>query len=350
MKKKSKVALITGVTGQDGSYLAEFLLKKNYIVYGGRRRSSSVNSSHRIDPIFFSKYFNKKFFLRYLDLTDSSNIHRVLQEIKPDEVYNLAAQSHVGVSFEQPEYTSNVNALGTLRLLESIKSLNLINRTRFYQASSSEMYGDTNQTPQDEKTKFNPDSPYGISKLFAHQCVVNYRESYGMYACNGILFNHESPRRGEFFVTRKIINGLIKIKLRKSDCLYLGNINSKRDWGHAKEYVEMQWKMMQKKIPDDYVIATGKQLTVKDFIQKVGSKLGMKICFFGKNLNEKGVDLITNKTIIKIKHKYFRPNDVTNLVGNSKKAKRILGWKPRISIDELISEMIMHDMELVKKS
>jgi GDPmannose 4,6-dehydratase len=343
-----KKALITGITGQDGSYLAEFLLKKNYIVFGARRRSSSVESSHRIDHIQNFSNLKNNFHLVYLDLTDSSNIHSVLLQTQPDEIYNLGAQSHVGVSFNQPEFTANVNALGTLRILEAVKSVKSMQKTKFYQASSSEMFGNTNAKPQNEKTSFNPVSPYAISKLFAYHTVRNYRNSYGMFASNGILFNHESPRRGEFFVTRKIVVELIKIKLGISKCFYLGNLDSLRDWGHAEDFVEMQWKILQYKKPDDFVIATGKQISVRKFVLKVANKLNLKIFFKGKGLRE-AVYNEKNKKIIEIKKFLQRPSELNDLLGDSSKAKRILNWKPKKNLDDLIKEMIDSDYNKIIK-
>lgn len=333
---KKKIALITGVTGQDGAYLTEFLLKKNYFVVGCRRRSSSIQSSFRLEKFYKN---SKNFVFKYLDLTDSSNINSLLNEFKPNEIYNLGAQSHVGVSFNQPEYTANVNALGTLRILESIRTNNLVKKTKFYQASSSEMFGDCIEKPQDENTKMIPDSPYGISKLFAYHIVKNYRKSFGLFGCNGILFNHESPLRGDFFVTKKIIRGLVEVKLNKRKVLYLGNIYSKRDWGHAKDYVGAMWKMLQHKKADDYVVSTGKQISVKDFIYLVSKKLDLNIKFKGRGLKEVGIDK-NGEQIIKIKKNFFRPSDVTNLIGKSSKAKRILKWKPTISLSQMIDEMI----------
>lgn len=345
---KRKIALITGITGQDGSYLAEFLLKKNYLVYGCRRRSSSVNSSYRIEHLYKSPELHKNFILKYLDLTDSSNVNRLINEIRPDEIYNLAAQSHVGVSFEQPEYTSNVNAIGTLRLLEAIKINKLTSKTRFYQASSSEIFGDTNKKSLNENSIFCPVSPYSVSKLFAHYTVLNYRNGYNIFASNGILFNHESPRRGEFFVTRKIVLGLIKIKLGLEKTLYLGNLDSKRDWGHAEDYVEAQWKILQYSKPDDFVISTGLQTSVRDFVKKVAKKLDIEITFKGRGLNEIGVDE-NKKAIIRVSKNYFRPLDVTNLLGNSSKARRLLNWRPKKNLDYLIDEMIKFDLNNLKK-
>jgi len=344
---KKKIALITGITGQDGSYLAEILLKKNYKVFGARRRSSSVQASHRIDHLYNDSKFKKNFQLIYLDLTDSSNINNILYQTKPDEIYNLGAQSHVGVSFNMPEYTANVNALGTLRILESMRSIDFLKKTKFYQASSSEMYGDTKKKPQNENTIFSPDSPYAASKLFAYHIVKNYRKAYNLFASNGILFNHESPRRGEFFVTRKIVIELIKIKLGLSKCLYLGNLNSLRDWGHAEDYAEMQWKILQHKSPDDFVIATGKQMSVRQFTIKVAKQLGMKLYFKGTGLKECGYT--SGKKIIGVKKYFFRPSDVTNLMGDSSKARKILNWKPKKNIDFLIQDMIAHDYDRIKK-
>jgi GDPmannose 4,6-dehydratase len=345
---RKKIALITGVTGQDGSYLAEILLKKNYKVFGARRRSSTTQSSYRIDHLYNEKFKENNFKLIYFDLTDSSNIHNVLQQVSPDEIYNLAAQSHVGVSFNQPEYTANVNGLGTLRILEAMRSIKSLKKSKLYQASSSEMFGDTKVKPQNEKTIFKPDSPYGISKLFAHHTVINYRNSYNIFASNGILFNHESPRRGEFFVTRKIVIGLIKLKLGITNKLHLGNLESLRDWGHAREYAEMQWKILQLSRPDDFVIATGKQISVRTFLLKVADQLGMKIFFKGKGLNEIGYNE-KNKKIIFVNKDFYRPTDVTNLQGDSSKARKILNWKPKITIDQLISEMIESDYDKIKK-
>ena len=352
MKKK---ALITGITGQDGSYLAEFLIKKNYIVHGIKRRSSSINTE-RIDYLFNDKKIqNKKLFLHYGDLSDSSNIYELIKKIKPDEIYNLAAQSHVAVSFQIPEYTAQVNAIGALRILEAIKSLNLTKKTKFYQASTSEMFGMVQEVPQTEKTPFYPRSPYAVSKLFAYWITINFREAYGIFACNGILFNHESPRRGETFVTRKISLGLVSIVKGKNKKLFLGNLDSKRDWGHTKDSVEMQWLMMQQKKPDDYVISTGQQYTVRDFIKWSCEFLGFKIKFIGKGVNETGVidkifidnnyKIKEGETIIKVQKKYFRPTEVSSLLGNSNKAKRRLGWKPKISVKQLCKEMITSDLQ-----
>jgi GDPmannose 4,6-dehydratase len=336
---KKKIALITGITGQDGSYLAELLLKKNYIVHGLNRRTSSYNTK-RIDHIFQEPYLkNKNFILHYGDMTDSSSLNRVINSILPDEIYNLAAQSHVYVSFESPEYTADTIALGTLRILECIRSLMNKKKIKFYNASTSEMFGNSKSTPQNEKTPFAPESPYGVAKLYAHWITKNYRNSYKIFACNGILFNHESPRRGNTFVTQKIITELKKIKNNNNHKLYIGNLYAKRDWGHAKEYVEMQYLMLQNKKPIDYVISTGKNYSVKDFINIVAKKLKMKIRWTGKGLNEKGY--LDNKLRILIDKKYFRPSEVNNLLGDSSKAARELKWKPKITIEQLIDEMIL---------
>ena len=350
---KIKKALITGVTGQDGSYLVEYLLQKNYIVHGIKRKSSSFNTN-RIDRVFNNKKYKKRFFLHYGDLTDTNSINNIIKKILPDEIYNLAAQSHVGISFEIPEYTTNVNALGTLRILDTIRSLKLEKKTKFYQASTSELYGEIQERKQSEKTKFYPKSPYASSKLFSYWITKNYRESYGIFASNGILFNHESSRRGETFVTRKITMGLSKIINGKESCLYLGNIYSKRDWGHAKDYVEMCWKILQHNKPDDFVIATEKQYSVKFFIEKCFKFLNIKIKWRGKGLNETAKivkfdkhnypKLKLNQIVIRISKKYFRPNEVENLVGNTSKAKRILKWKPKIKIEGLIKEMMESDL------
>jgi len=341
-----KKALITGITGQDGSYLAEFLIKKGYIVHGIKRRSSLINTA-RIDHLYEDPHVqNRKFVLHHGDLTDSTSMIRIIQEVQPDEIYNLAAQSHVAVSFEEPEYTANSDALGALRILEAIKILKLENKTKYYQASTSELYGAVRETPQNEKTPFYPRSPYGVAKLYAYWITVNYREAYGIHASNGILFNHESPLRGETFVTRKITIGLARIKLGIQKCLFLGNLNSKRDWGHAKDYVEAQWLMLQQKDPDDFVIATGKQYSVRDFVNEVSKNLDMQIEWSGEGVNEvgsfRGVD------IIKIDPRYFRPTEVETLLGDANKAKKILNWSPKISFEELAKEMITKDLELMK--
>jgi len=339
--KLMKKALIFGITGQDGSYLAEFLLKKKYKVHGVKRKSSSFNTE-RVDHIYEKN--NKNFFLHYGDLTDSLSVNSLINIIKPDEIYNLAAQSHVAVSFSIPSYTANVDALGCLNILEAIKSSGMQKKIKFYQAGTSEMFGKVLQVPQTEKTPFYPRSPYGVSKVFSYWMTINYRESYNMFACNGILFNHESPRRGETFVTRKITIGLSKIKLGLQKKLVLGNIYSKRDWGHAKDYVEAQWLILQNKTPDDFVIATGKQYSVKYFINLVAKELKMKIVWRGKGIYEKAYDH-NNKVIIECSKKYFRPSEVDTLLGNPKKAKKILNWKPKFSIKELVREMVKKDYD-----
>ena len=345
-EKKYKKALIFGVTGQDGSYLADFLLKKKYIVHGIKRRSSSLNTE-RVDHIYEKN--NKSFFLHYGDVTDAISINKLINLIKPDEIYNLSAQSHVAVSFMIPNYTANVDALGCLNILEAIKSLNLIKKVKFYQAGTSEMFGKVVETPQTEKTPFYPRSPYGVSKVFSHWMTINYREAYNMFACNGILFNHESPRRGETFVTRKITIGLTKIKLGLQKKLVLGNLNAKRDWGHAKDYVEAQWLMLQQKTPDDFVIATGKNYSVKYFINIVAKELNMKISWRGKGIREKAYDK-NNNIIIECNKKYFRPSEVQTLLGNPLKAKKILKWQPKISIKQLAKEMVQNDLNLLTKN
>ncbi|MBD1134951.1 GDP-mannose 4,6-dehydratase [Pelagibacterales bacterium SAG-MED47] len=356
---KFKKAIITGVTGQDGSYLAEFLLKKNYIVHGIKRKSSSFNTS-RIDHIYENKHLRNKFFLHYGDLLDSNTLTKIIKEVKPDEIYNFAAQSHVGVSFDLPNYTSQVNSIGTLNLLQAIKDCGLEKKTKFYQASTSELFGEIQEKKQSEKTKFYPKSPYATSKLFAYWITKNFRESYNIFASNGILFNHESPRRGETFVTRKITIGLSKIIYGLEKSIYLGNIYSLRDWGHAKDYVQMCWKVLQYKKPDDFVIATEKQYSVKFFIENCFKYLGIKIKWFGKGINEfakiikfddkKYPKLKKGMIVVKINKKYFRPNEVDNLVGNATKAKKLLKWKPKINIYQLIKEMIDADLEIVRKS
>jgi len=334
--KKKKKALIFGVTGQDGSYLSRLLLKKGYIVYGIKRKSSSINTS-RIDDIYEDINEAKNFILLYGDLSDSSSVNKLIISIMPDEIYNLAAQSHVAVSFELPEYTSDINALGVLRILETIKNIQHQKKIKFYQAGTSEMFG-SSLPPQNENTIFSPQSPYAISKVFAHQMTINYRESYKMFACNGILFNHESPVRGETFVTQKIIQGLWKIKNNQLKTLYLGNLYAKRDWGHAEDYVLAIWKIMQAKKPEDYVVSTGTQITVKDFIQKVAKKLSLELNWVGQGLNEKA--LYKNKVIIKVSKRYFRPLEVNSLMGDSTKILKKLGWKPRYKIEALIDDMI----------
>ncbi len=342
-----KKALITGITGQDGYYLTKLLLKKKYQVHGLKRRTSLINTK-RIDEFFDNKNLkDKKFFLHHGDMTDSSSLIGLINKVKPDEIYNLAAQSHVKVSFEIPEYTANSDALGVLRLLEAVRSAGLIKKTKIYQASTSELYGNI-KAPQNEKTPFNPRSPYAIAKLYAYWMIVNYREAYNFFACNGILFNHESPLRGETFVTRKITIGLSRIKLGKQKTMKLGNIYAKRDWGHAKDYVEAMWKVLQQKKPDDFVIATGKQFTVKEFVNFAAKKLNMNLVWRGKGLNEIGIDKNTNQTIIKIDKKYFRPTEVDSLKGDCKKAKKILNWKPKITFKKLVNEMTVSDFNIQK--
>ena len=334
-----KVALIFGITGQDGSYLAEFLLKKKYIVHGVKRRSSSINTG-RIDHIYQDPQIKKRtFILHYGDITDSLLVTRLIKEIKPHEIYNLAAQSHVQVSFESPEYTANADALGALRILEAIRFNKLEKKTKYYQAGTSELYGRNEKTPQNEKTNFHPASPYGVAKLYAHWITINYKEAYNIFACNGILFNHESPRRGETFVTQKIVQALCRIKKKKQRTLYLGNLYAKRDWGHARDYVEAMWLMLQQKKPIDLVISTGKQSTVKNFINKVSKKLNMKLSWKGKGISEKAVDQ-NGKTIVACDRNYYRPLEVNNLLGDSRKARKLLNWKPKTELDDLISEMV----------
>ena len=352
----SKVALITGITGQDGSYLAEFLLNKGYEVHGINRRSSCFNTD-RIDHLYEDPHLdNPKFILHYGDLTDTSNLIRIIQTINPDEIYSLGAQSHVAVSFESPEYTANCDALGTLRILEAVRILGLKNKTKIYQASTSELYGKVYEVPQKETTPFYPRSPYGVAKLYAYWITVNYREAYGMYACNGILFNHESPRRGETFVTRKITRGLSRIHRGLEQCLYLGNLDSKRDWGHAKDYVEMQWLMLQQEKADDFVISTGRMEKVRTFLELAGKKLGWGDCinspsiiWEGKDINEVGRRGDTNEIVIRIDPRYFRPTEVDQLLGDSTKAREKLGWEPKINLEELIGEMIENDLKIADK-
>jgi GDPmannose 4,6-dehydratase len=337
----SKIALIFGVTGQDGAYLSRFLLKKKYIVHGVKRRSSSFNTS-RIDSIYNDPKFKKRFFLHYGDITDSLSVLKIIKDVKPDEIYNLAAQSHVAVSFEMPEYTANADALGPLRILEAIKSLQNLKKIKFYQAGTSEMFGKVKEIPQNEKTPFYPRSPYGSAKLYAHWITINYREAYKIFACNGILFNHESPFRGETFVTKKIISALVQIKSGSQNKLYLGNLYAKRDWGHAKDYVEAMWKIMNQKIAKDYVVATGKQSTVKNFINLAAKELNMKINWKGKGMNEKGY--YNNKIIIQCDKKYFRPLEVDTLLGDASKARKELKWKVRFNLKTLIQDMIREEL------
>ena len=341
-----KKALITGITGQDGSYLAEFLLNKNYEVHGIKRRTSLINTD-RIDHLYQEpNETDRKFILHHGDLTDSTSLIRIIQEVQPDEIYNLAAQSHVAVSFEIPEYTANSDAIGALRILEAIRILKLEKKTKYYQASTSELYGSVRETPQNEETPFYPRSPYGVAKLYAYWITINYREAYGIYTCNGILFNHESPVRGETFVTRKITRALVRIKLGCQKNLYLGNLNAKRDWGHAKDFVEAQWLMLQQEKPDDFVIATGKQHSVRDFVNEASKNLDMKIEWNGKDLDEVGS--FEGSDIIKIDPRYFRPTEVETLLGDASKAKEKLNWSPKISFEQLVKEMIDEDLKLAK--
>jgi len=345
----SKVALITGVTGQDGAYLAELLLNKGYVVHGIKRRSSMLNTD-RIDHLYRDQHEkNVNFILHYGDLTDSTNLIRIVQEVQPDEIYNLAAQSHVKVSFETPEYTANSDALGTLRILEAIRILGLEKKTKFYQASTSELYGLVQEIPQKETTPFYPRSPYGVAKLYGFWITKNYRESYGIFACNGILFNHESPVRGETFVTRKITRAAAKISLGMQEKLFMGNIDSERDWGHAKDYVEGMWRMLQQDEPDDFVLATGIKITVREFINMAFAELGIHLKWEGKNENEKGIDVSTGKVLVEIDPKYYRPAEVDLLVGDATKAKNKLGWTPTYTVQALCKEMVLSDLELFKR-
>lgn len=350
-----KTALLTGVTGQDGAYLAELLLKKGYEVHGIKRRSSLFNTD-RIDHLYQDPHVdNAKFILHYGDLTDSTNLIRIVQAVQPDEIYNLAAMSHVAVSFETPEYTANADGIGTLRILEAMRILGLQDKTKFYQASTSELYGLVQHIPQSEATPFYPRSPYAVAKLYAYWITVNYREAYGMYACNGILFNHESPLRGETFVTRKITRAIARIKLELQDCLYLGNMDALRDWGHARDYVEMQWLMLQQEKPEDFVIATGVQYSVRQFVEAAAAELGMAITWSGEGVNEIGADA-NGKVIVRVDPRYFRPTEVETLLGDASKAREKLGWTPKTTFHELVSEMVREDFkiaqrdELVRKS
>ena len=344
----AKVALITGITGQDGSYLAEFLLDKGYVVHGIKRRTSLINTD-RIDHLYQDPHeTDRRFILHHGDLTDSSNLVRIIQQTQPDEIYNLAAQSHVAVSFEEPEYTANSDALGALRLLEAIRILGLEQKTRFYQASTSELYGLVQETPQKETTPFYPRSPYGVAKLYAYWITVNYREAYGIYACNGILFNHESPVRGETFVTRKITRALARIKLGLQDCLYLGNFNALRDWGHARDFVEAMWLMLQQPQPEDFVIATGEQHSVREFVDAAATELGMQLTWKGKGKNEKGYDH-NGRCIIAVDPRYFRPTEVDSLLGDPGKAKAKLGWVPKVKFGELVAEMVREDLRSAER-
>jgi len=345
----SKVALITGITGQDGSYLAELLLEKGYEVHGIKRRTSLFNTD-RIDHLYHDTHEkNLKFFLHHGDMTDSTSLIRIIQQVQPDEIYNLAAQSHVAVSFEEPEYTADSDGIGTLRILDAIRILGLENKTRFYQASTSELYGKVQETPQSETTPFYPRSPYAAAKIYAYWITVNYRESYGIYACNGILFNHESPRRGETFVTRKITRALARIKLRLQDRLYLGNMNALRDWGHAKDYVRMQWMMLQQDAPEDFVIATGVQYSVRDFVNAAAAEIGITVDWRGEGVDEKGYDQ-DGKCIVAVDPRYFRPSEVETLLGDPSKAKEKLGWTPEITFKELVSEMMREDLKDAEKN
>jgi GDPmannose 4,6-dehydratase len=340
----AKIALITGITGQDGAYLAEFLLKKGYIVHGVKRRASSFNTD-RIDHLYQDPHEQEvRLTLHYGDLTDSTNLIRIIQEVQPDEIYNLAAQSHVAVSFETPEYTANADAVGTLRLLEAVRILGLERKTRFYQASTSEMYGKVQEIPQRETTPFYPRSPYGAAKVYAYWITVNYREAYGLYACNGILFNHESPLRGETFVSRKITRALTRIRTGLQDILHLGNLDSRRDWGHARDYVRAQWLMLQQEEPEDFVIATGKQFSVRDFVVAAGSLLDMKIEWRGEGVDEIGVDTVSGRTLVRVDPRYFRPTEVETLLGDATKARQKLGWRPEVGFAELVSEMVKEDL------
>lgn len=355
-----KVALVTGITGQDGAYLAEFLLNKGYVVHGLRRRSSLFNTD-RIDHLYHDIHENKgNLFLHYGDLTDSTNLIRIIQQTQPDEIYNLAAMSHVAISFDTPEYTANADGIGTLRILEAIRILGMEKKTKFYQASTSELYGLVQETPQKETTPFYPRSPYAVAKMYAYWITVNYREAYGIYACNGILFNHESPIRGETFVTRKITRAIARIKLGIQDCLYLGNLDALRDWGHAKDYVEMQWLMLQQDEPEDFVIATGKQYSVRDFVNAAAKELDMPIRWEGSGINEKGylidtalqqgeASTLIQKPIIQVDSRYFRPTEVETLLGDPSKAKQKLGWMPKISFNELVEEMVREDYKSAQR-
>ncbi len=345
----SKRALITGITGQDGAYLAEFLLAKGYEVHGIKRRTSLFNTD-RIDHLYEDPHVeDRRFILHYGDMTDSSSLIRVIQEVQPDEIYNLAAQSHVAVSFEEPEYTADSDALGALRLLEAIRILGLEKKTRFYQASTSELYGQVQEVPQKETTPFYPRSPYAVAKLYAYWITVNYREAYGIYACNGILFNHESALRGETFVTRKITRAMARIKLGLQDCLYLGNLDARRDWGHARDYVEMQWLMLQQEEPEDFVIATGVQYTVRDFVNAAARELGITIRWEGQGVDEKGYDEHSGKCIVAVDPRYFRPTEVETLLGDPTKSREKLGWQPKIPFQDLVAEMVREDLKTAER-
>lgn len=349
MGTNKKTALITGITGQDGAYLAEFLLGKGYAVHGIKRRASSFNTD-RIDHLYRDPHeSNHDFVLHYGDLTDSTNLIRIMQEVQPDEIYNLAAQSHVAVSFETPEYTANADALGTLRLLEAIRILGLEKKTRFYQASTSELFGKVQEIPQKETTPFYPRSPYAVAKLYSYWICVNYREAYGIYACNGILFNHESPIRGETFVTRKITRAVARIKLGLQGRLYLGNLNSLRDWGHAKDYVQMQWLMLQQDEPEDYCISTGVQHSVRDFVNAACKEVGIAVRWEGEGANEKGIDAQSGKVLVEVDPRYFRPTEVETLLGDSSKAREKLGWVPKISLEDMVAEMVREDLKIAER-
>ncbi|MBA1146052.1 GDP-mannose 4,6-dehydratase [Ectothiorhodospiraceae bacterium WFHF3C12] len=344
-----KKALITGITGQDGMYLSELLLSKGYEVHGIKRRASLFNTD-RIDHLYQDPHESgRRLILHYGDLTDATNLIRIVQEVQPDEIYNLAAQSHVQVSFETPEYTANSDALGTLRLLEAIRLLGLGDRVRFYQASTSELYGKVQETPQTEQTPFYPRSPYAAAKLYAYWVTVNYREAYGLYACNGILFNHESPVRGETFVTRKITRGLARMKLGLQDRLYLGNLDARRDWGHARDYVDAMWRMLQQEEPEDFVIATGAQYSVRDFVQSAAGELGMQLRWEGEGVNEQGVDTASGEALVLVDPRYFRPTEVDTLLGDSSKARERLGWRPKVGFDDLVREMVSEDLEAARR-
>jgi len=345
----SKVALITGITGQDGAYLAELLLSKGYTVHGIKRRSSMFNTG-RIDHLYKDQHEKKvKFFLHYGDLTDSTNLIRIIQETQPDEIYNLAAQSHVKVSFDSPEYTANADAIGTLRLLEAIRILKLEHKTRFYQASTSEMYGFVQEIPQKETTPFYPRSPYGVAKVYGFWITKNYREAYNMFACNGILFNHESPLRGETFVTRKITRAASKIHLKLQEKLFLGNLDAERDWGHAKDYVEGMWMMLQQKEADDFVLATGKKITVRKFVELAFAEVGITLKWEGKGVEEKGINTTTGKIVVEVDPAYFRPTEVDLLIGDASKAKKVMGWEPKHTLEQLVKEMMAYDIKLFEK-
>ena len=344
-----RIALITGITGQDGAYLAEFLLDRGYEVHGIKRRASLFNTD-RIDHLYQDPHESRvRLRLHYGDLTDATNLMRVIQQVQPHEIYNLAAQSHVAVSFDTAEYTANADALGTLRILEAIRALGLAGQTRFYQASTSELYGKARETPQRETTPFYPRSPYGVAKLYAHWITVNYREAYGLFACNGILFNHESPVRGETFVSRKITRGLARTRVGLQECVYLGNLDARRDWGHARDYVRAMWLMLQQPEPDDFVVATGEQYAVRDFVERASALLGMRIRWQGSGVEEQGVDEASGRTVIRVDPRYFRPTEVDSLLGDASKARARLGWQPEVTFDELVREMVEADLKLAQR-